>query len=214
MSSQLVLDRKSTVEELENFAFEDIGLRGCFEEVPHYVSRNILLRLFHHLSLETHDCLNFLQESQLGVATESCDVPKVCPLDPIGFHTLENQNLLLLSPCLEVLGGMPDNSVHLTQLYHENRGFNSSVFQEFGFSALFLNVSIDIPFVQIEVIVFELFHKVYFVLFGSPLVAYHVVVLLLSPLVHQEFAEIRGDSLVLFEEQAFVAAELLFLPSL
>ena len=41
-----------------------------------------------------------------------------------------------------------------------------------------------------------------------------VIILLLSPLVHQELAEIWSDGLILFEEHAIVAIEILFLSSL
>lgn len=111
---------------------------------------------------------------------------------------------------------MPDDSVHLTQFDHGNGRLNSPVFQELGFSSLFLNVSIDIPFVQIEVKVFEFLQEVLLVLFRGLLMTLKGLTLLLSPLVHQELAEIRSDGLVLFEERthAVLAAELLFLPSL
>lgn len=109
---------------------------------------------------------------------------------------------------------MSDNSIHQTHFDHEHCRFLSPSFQELGFSSFFLNVSIDIPFLQIEVKVFEFLHHLLLVLFQGLLMTLLVIILLLSPLVHQELAEIWSDGLILFEEHAIVAVEILFLSSL
>ena len=158
--------------------------------------------------------MDFLEESEFLLSAETEYVTLVCSFDSIGFHALENKDLLLFTPRSQIGRCLPDDPVHFAQLDHEYCGLFSPSFQKLGFSSIFLYFSIDVPLVQVEVIVFEFLHEILLVQFLGLLMTHKIVILLLSPLIHQKFTEIWSNRLILLEEHAILATEFLFLSSL